>query len=241
MRDPKRGIEVRPPERAVPVFPAEFQRWDPALGRGYRIGNANAVPSGAGILNSGIEPVTLVNHGEVNRIGRWKVTLMVKDPAGNDVTRDGVGLRFVVTARMENDIIPRTCFVTLGDAQVIYAPGRAMEVIAINPSAIDLEAHWNIDEVTAGLSRWEDVQVFDALGGETDLELPPFCGSFEVFGVMGQAAPMLRGYGPGGTLLYSEIIGSPRSGPIPRIPSIDFTLQSGAPPTQHTVLFVCDG
>jgi len=213
------------------------------MGRGYRIGNFTPVPAGAGMPGSGVEAVTIVNHGEVNRIGRWKITMMVKDPEGNDVGKDGAGLRFTTIAKMENEIIPRTCFVTLGDAQVIYAPGRSLEVLAFNPMAIDLVAHWNIDEVTAGLARWEDSQFLDfgvIPAVETDVATPPFCGSFEVFGNTGDASPTLKGYAPGGSLVYTEILAVPRSGTIPRIPGLDFTITPGAG-TKHVIYFVCDG
>jgi hypothetical protein len=215
------------------------EAFDPAMGRGYRIGDLVDVP-GASVTQC------LSNYGHINRILRWKATLMVQDPEGNDSLRNGAGLRFTVLAKMENELIPRTCFVTVGDAQVIYAPGRSISIQAANPQAFELQAHYQLDEYAGGLSEWEDNQVFPALAAEADMALPNFCDSFEVFSPGATApAPRLRGYGPGGTLVYDEVLAVPRSGEIPRIPGVDYTLSpsggGGGGPQSHIILYNCVG
>ena len=226
-----------------PEVPKEFRDYDPGFGRGYRIGNAQMVPAGAGVLDS--NPILLTNHGRASTVGRWKISFGVKDPLGLDTSKSGAGLRFLVRARMENDDIPRTCFVDLGGGQCIYAPGRSINVIALNPSDIDLEAHWNIDEVTAGLGLWEDSQTFagaTALTAETPIDVPTFCGRFEVFTVSGDPPLVLTAYANGGAVVYSEPLSVPRSGTITRIPGVDFTLTPpGGGPQNAIVSFSCDG
>jgi len=221
------------------------------MGRGYRIGDFKAVPARAGFAASPpgsglVDPVVLVDNGEINIIRRWKVTLSCQDPEGNDPTRSGAGLRFTVLAKMENERIVRRCFTTTNQSAVIYAPGRSIRVLALNPNNFELEAHYQIDEFTAGLSDWKDQQFFggvDALTGETDLSVPPFCDTFEVFSPgAGSPPPRIRGYGPGGVVAYDEVLTVPRSGEIKRIPNLDYTLSpTGAAPQTHIVLYECTG
>ena len=152
-------------------------------------------------------------------------------------------MRFRVFAKMENELIPRTCFVTTGNAQVIYAPGRSLEITADNPQAFDLQAHYSLDEYAGGLSEWEDRQLITGMVAETDLELPNFCARFEVFSPGAAAAPpSVKGYGPGGVLVYEEVLAVPRSGEIPIIPQLDYTISpTGVPAQSHVVLYECVG
>ena len=210
--------------------------FDPAMGRGYRIGNAVAVP-GASVT------ACLSNYGHPDRIMRWKVTLMVQDPDGNDVLRNGAGLRFTFLAKMENELIPRTAFVSVGNSVVLYAPGRSISMQVAHPQSFALEAHYQLDEYAGGLAEWEDNQFFDKLIVESDMGLPNFCDTFQVFSPgTGAPAPRLRGYGPGGTLVYEEVLAVPRSGIIPRIPQVDYTLgPTGAVAQDHMILYNCVG
>jgi len=232
----------------------QFARFDPALGRGYRIGDHKPVPAYSGfqvgVGTQLVPPVVLADYGSPNRVHRWKVTVHVADPDGNDAPRSGAGLRFTILAKMENELIPRRCFVTVGSSQVLYAPGRSIRILALNPMDFQLEAHYNLDEFAGGLSTWEDMQYFGgsnpfsgALAAEADLNLPPFCSSFEVFSPgAGAPAPRLRAYGPGGVVVYDEVLTVPASGEIERIPNVDYTLDiTGAAPQTHMVLYQCTG
>lgn len=220
-----------------------FTRFDPAAGRGYRIGNQVVVPAGAGF---GVEPpVVLANHGDPAKIFRWKVILHTVLPEGGvDPVNAGCGLRFIVRPRMENDDIPRTCFVTLDDAQHIYASGRSLSVFAFNPNAFDLTAHISLDEYVGGLSIWEDVTLFEnTLVAEVPLDFPPFCSRFQITSPGAAApAPRIRGYAPGGVLVYDETLAVPRSGLVDRVPDLDYTIApTGGAPQSHAILFHCDG
>lgn len=224
--------------------PAAMTRFDPAMGRGYRIGDTVGIPPGTGVA-IGSEPKLIVNHGDISKVSRWKVTLTVTDPANNAPARDGARLRFVVTGKMENDTIPRRITVTLGQSGVIYTPGRSVTVAAYNPLPYALHADWQIDEVTAGISRWEDSEVLTAIdaGAEHVLDIPPFCTTLEVFAGAGTPAPTLRGY-QGATIvnaLYTEVLAVPRSGTIQVTPGLDYTLESGGLNQAYIVFYACFG
>lgn len=237
------GISSSAAELATGLPGSSWTRFDPAAGRGYRIGNQLVVPAGAGF--GGAPAVVMANHGDPSKIFRWKVILHTSLPTGvADPVNAGSGLRFLIRARMENDDIPRTCFVTLDDAQHIYASGRALEVLAFNPNAFELTAHISLDEYVGGLSIWEDVTIFENnLVAETELVFPPFCSRFQVMSP-GAAAPAarIRGYAPGGVVVYDDTLAVPRSGLIDRIPDLDYTIApTGAVPQSHAVMFHCDG
>jgi hypothetical protein len=274
----------------------DMTSFDPAAGRGYRIGDQKLVPAGSGF--NGVPPVNVANHGAADVIARWKVTFYVRDPAGSDSAQLGSRLRIVTLSKMENDEIPRRCTVTLDDAQVIYAPGRALQIFAYNPMPFDLVIEYNLDEVTAGLSRWEDVEFFrfdtlttgpccDGVGvfapnpptglpahdpDEQPLDIPPFCSGFAVYSDQQSPAfstgvpatgifpnlPLIRGYGRGGGIVYQDILLTPHSPFVDRIPGLDYTirifnpvaaviapltLQTGGPAhmVEYAVYYNCDG
>lgn len=222
--------------------PNPWTRFDPALGRGYRIGQRLIVPANSGFF-PGLPPTVLANHGDPEKIFRWKVTCYVTMPDGvTPPVLQGSGLRFVVRAKMENDNIPRTAFVTLGDAQALYAPGRSISVLAFNPNSYDLLAEVALDEYVGGISVWEDTLLYDNLLGETELVFPPFCSRFQVYTQAGAGAAEIRAYDPSGVIVYSEVLAVPRSGLLDRLPNTLYTIRpTGAPPQTHQVLFVCDG
>ncbi len=222
--------------------PNPWTRFDPALGRGYRIGQKLVVPAGAG-LNPWAPPTVLANHGDPEKIFRWKVTCYVTMPDGvADPPLTGAGLRFVVRARMENDNIPRTAFVTLGDAQALYAPGRSLSVLAFNPNPFDLVAEVALDEYVGGISVWEDTLLYEDLAAETELVFPPFCSRFQVFSRSTGGTCEVRAYAPSGAIVYNEVLGIPRSGMLDRLPNTDYTIRpTGVGLQTHQVLFVCDG
>jgi len=217
------------------------------MGRGYRIGDQRTISAGAGfpgVVPGIINPaVALANYGQPHEFRRWKVTLHVADPDGNTPALQGSGLRFTVTAKMENEIIPRRVFISVGDAQVIYAPGRSIEILGLNPNTFDLRAHWQVDEETAGLSTWEDREIFTALSAETVLDIPPFCDHFQIYSP-GAAAPSarVRGYATGGTVAFDSIVAVPDSGDLSRVPDLLYTITpTGAAPQVHAVRYQCVG
>lgn len=222
-----------------------FMRFDPAAGRGYRIGDQRAIPALAGfppLVGFPIPAELLVNHGFPDEIRAWKATLHVTDPTGVVPALTGAGLRFIVRAKMENDLIPRQCFVSVGNAQVIYAPGRSIEVQCFNPNAFVLTTHWQIDEATAGLAAWEDQELFLALAVQTPMTLPPFCDSFEVYSPgPGAPAPRVRGYGPLGVVVYDQTLPVPASGIVTVIPNVAYTIAPTAAPQDHIVRYACIG
>jgi hypothetical protein len=270
----------------------DMTSFDPAAGRGYRIGNQMTVPAGAGF--NGQPPVNVANHGAADVIARWKVTFYVRDPAGSDSSQQGSRLRIVTLSKMENDEIPRRCTVTLDDAQVIYAPGRALQIFAFNPMPFDLVIEYNLDEVTAGLSRWEDVEFFRFNAATTPkiaaapyvpnpptglpahdpfevaLDIPPFCSGFAVYSDQQSPAfssggaiatgifpnlPLIRGYGRSSNIVYQDVLLTPHSPFVDRVPGVDYTIRlfnpvpaTIAPLTLQTSPFIefavyynCDG
>ncbi len=230
--------------RSLPQeFPQDWKIVDPGMARGYRIGNANVVAANT----PAEDPQLLINHGQANKIGRWKVTVNVQDPDEGDVAQLGCGLHFILRCRMENDDIPRTTFVGKGGAMVIYAPGRSINLVAYNPNAIPLTAHWNIDEVTAGISVWEDRDIFSgatALSVETPLVLPTFCTYLEVFTTNVGTAPTLKGYPPGVAPvlpIYQETLAIPRSSKIQIVQGLDYTITPGHLGQALAVLYTCQG
>jgi hypothetical protein len=218
-------------------------RFDQALGRGYRIGDATRVPAQAGF---GVNPPVLVaNHGNAAGISRWKATLFTTDPEGNAGANDGARLRFVVTGKMENEIIPRRALVTRGEASVIYAPGRSISIAVYNPMDYALYAQWQIDEATAGISRWEDGEIFASIDINTEypLDIPPFCQSIQVFSGGGVSAPTLRGYQQSTQIapVYVEVVTVPRSEPIPVVPGLSYTIEAGGLSQTYAVYYACFG
>ena len=218
-------------------------RFDQAMGRGYRIGDSVLIPAQAGF--SGNPPVLIANHGNVGSVSRWKATLSTTDPDGNAGANDGARLRFVVTGKMENEIIPRRTLVTLGEASVVYAPGRSISIAVYNPMNYSLYAQWQIDEATAGVSRWEDSEIFSSIDSNTEytLDVPTFCQTLQIFSAGGVSAPTLRGYQRSTQLapVYVEIVTVPRSEAIPVVPGIDYTLEAGGLNQTYAVYYACFG
>lgn len=240
-----RGVFFPRPDGVPAGWPPNaMTRFDPALGRGYRIGDTTPVPAGAGVT-AGVPPVLLVNHGDVSKISRWKVSLSVTDPNHNAPSLDGARLQFVILGKMENEAVPRRITVTLGQGGVIYAPGRSVTVAAFNSLPYALHAEWQIDEVTAGMSRWEDAEILPNVnvGVEHGLDISPFAGALEVFSGAGAAAPTLRGYQKAtqAAAIYAEVLAVPRSGVIQITPGLDYTLESGGAGQTYAVYYSCFG
>lgn len=219
-------------------------RFDPALGRGYRIGKQETVPAGAGTTAAGTPPVVLYNSGNMDHVSRWRITLNARDPLGNVPALQGAGLRYIVTATQENETIPRTAFLNAqsNDAVVLYAPGRSLTVVAINENAFSLQSNFSVDEASAGLAEWRDQATFVALAAETELVLPNFCDWFEVATPSGAPLPRVRGYGPAGVLYYDEILTASNLQQVYRIPGLRYTLTpSGGGAGNYIALFHCLG
>ena len=233
--------------------PKEMRAFDPAMGRGYRIGDSVVIPALAG-FPGGPDAVRIVNHGDANRISRWKITLNTSDPNANDTDlRRGSSLQYRITASMENEVIPRRATVTVNDSQVVYAPGRTIEILAFNRMPWGLVAQYSLDEVTAGMSRWKDAENFEIGllttepgGQEFAMDFPPFCSAFEVFTKSTNPGATVRAYNGVGTMVYSETVAAPRSNLIIRIPGCDYTIEPPSNNMGHTtaaysVYYTCDG
>ena len=201
----------------------------------YKIGDQVLVPALSGV---GGTPTLLRNFFLPDRILRWKAVLSVELPDGVTLPANtSGGLRFRVTSRMGNEIQARTAFVGVGNAVVLYAPGRSLEIVAINPSAVTpFMAHYGTDEATAGFSPWEDFESFAAgdVVAETELTMQRFCREIEIFSVNGAPAPTLRGYDQTGTAVYLDVLPVPKSGRISASPNFRYTIQGAG---AYTVLY----
>lgn len=209
--------------------------FDPKMGRGYDLGNQVLIPAG--------ESVTLTNHGLVDHYFRWKVSLYAA-PAPNVVyqTNHAYYVDVLAEMRAENDDIPRPTQVAMGRGQVLYAPGRAINVVATNPTERDIVLHYSMDEATPGLSAWTVSERFTTDSGELELTVAPFAQSLQVLGLSGGVGWTLRGYDIDGNVLYQETLTMPRSAQIPVAPSLLYTLQPSLGGT-HTcmVVYQCVG
>lgn len=211
--------------------------FDPAMGRGYRAGNAVVIPAGTS--------QAVVNHGIVNQFFRWKVSLHVEP--GPEVVIPALTaffLRVTVTGKNENDIIEREVEVPLiGGGQVVYVPGRSLIVMVENPTDVDLTLHYSLDEATPGLSAWETSELFSLTAGvETALAIPNFANSIQILSLSGGASWILRGYDMNGVLTYRETLAPPRSADVSLAPNLVYTLEptvgAGVP---CNVLYQCAG
>jgi len=235
---PIHGLRVPSAKSPVSGYaPAPYMITDPAMGRGYRIGDQRVVPAGA-------TGFSIHNHGLVDHYYRWKVKLACSFPTGvPDPATDGMRLRFHIFGKAENDRIEHRVSVSPNDAQVVYVHGRSVEILCDNPTTVPLVAQYNLDEAAPGLSTWEDMEFFTALAVETPLDIPPFCDAFVVLSPGAAApAPRIRGYLPGGVVGYDEVLAVPRPLAIPRTPNLDYTIApTGAVPQVHTVHYQCVG
>lgn len=179
---PTRGLRIPPAKIPIPGYqPAPYMITDPAMGRGYRIGNQRTVPAGA-------TGFSIANHGLIDHYYRWKVTLGVAIPPGVvDPPTDGMRVRFHIFGKAENDRIEHRASVSPTDGQVVYVTGRSIEILADNPGAIPLIAQYNLDEASPGLSTWEDMEFFTALTAETPLDLSPFTDAIVVLSPGGKS------------------------------------------------------
>lgn len=208
--------------------------FDPALGRGHRGGDRVVIPAG--------ETVTLVNYGLQDGYFRWKVSLLAEgtDDGVYDV-QTAYPLLVQITGKYENDVITRTPNLSIGRNAVVYVPGRTLNVLATNPTDQPIAVHYSLDEATPGLSAWTSDDTL-TIAAETDLDIPPFASTLQLFGLTGGTNWTLRGYDSGGTVVYQEILNSPRSAQVPISPSLFYTVEPTAAGT-HAIhaLFQCVG
>lgn len=198
---------------------------DPAMARGYRIGDTKTVANGATEL--------LANHGHQDHYFRWKVTLGVRDADGVAYTPNtAYTALFNVLIKVENDRILRRCAVPRGGGQVLYAPGRFIDVSVTNAGSQPLQIDYNLDEATPGLSSWSWFEDLAGVVAETELDVPEFCTSAQIFTPTGSAGFTLRGYGATGALVYFETLFVPRSGEIALAPGLLYTVQNVGPGAQ---------
>ncbi|MCX7020724.1 MAG: hypothetical protein NTW26_00350, partial [bacterium] len=168
--------------------------FDPAIGRAYRIGGTEVIPSGT----LQFEPI-VTNHGQADVVTRWKVTLKGTDPDHHIAAGRGAHLRFLVGTKMESDYIIRRGTIHVrtqnpnpnllvqaldaldqGGAVTLYCVGRSLDVKVLNENAVagnDLTVDYAIDEADSGLSIWHDLQTYNMIlaGGivETGFNIPP--------------------------------------------------------------------
>lgn len=204
---------------------------DPLIGRGYLIGKVADVA--AGTLNQG-----LINHGLQDHFFRWKVTLSVveKDGVAYGANRAYCAL-FEIMIKSENERIRRRCAVPLAGGQVIYAPGRSIEVYTSNPTNQTLSVQVGLDEATPGLSSWKWFEDLSAIDAETALDIPEFCDSFHIQTPMGSAGFTVRGYDLTGAMAFEEVLATPSSREIYVNPGLAYTVQNVGPGTQSGVVY----
>lgn len=229
-RDPV-GRNVLSPQAGYPQgrFRGSF---DPAMGRGYRAGDRVVIAAG--------EQVTLVNHGLVDQYFRWKISLFA-DSAEGAVYDPNTAYPIIVTVtgKNENDAIPRQTIVGLGRGQVLYVPGRSLQVLALNPTEQPIGMHYSLDEATPGLSSWTtDEAVTVGTGVEYPLDVAAFAQALQLVGLTGATTWTLRGYDAAGTLVSNEVLSPPRSAIIPLAPSLYYTLEPTAGVGTHSCLIV---
>lgn len=217
----------------------DYFSFDPAMGRGYRIGNRILIPAGAGVT-AGTRPIQLANHGWQDQLYRWKITMGTE--ADTVLPPDtGAHLRYTALAKMENDLIPRTISVGPGEAGVLYAPGRALDLLVSNPSPFDLWANFSLDEASSGLADWADRETFIAIAAAQDMNPPTFCDTFKVYSVTGGNPPLVQGFDDLGNLVYSEVLAVPRSAEIDRIPGIRYTIAPAGGVGTYVIYYNCLG
>lgn len=192
--------------------------FDPAMGRGYRAGDAVRLEAG--------ETRMVNNHGLVDGFFRWKVRLHVEAAAdGVYAANRAFPVEVTVHGKNENDRIPQVVQVPLGGGQVIYVPGRSLEITVTNLTAQPLILHYGLDEATPGLSAWETSEILTGVAVETALDVPAFANSLRVFCISGGPAWILRGYDNSGTLIYQETLAVPRSADVELVPSLLYTIE----------------
>jgi hypothetical protein len=216
---------------------------------GYKIGDQVEVAALAGFAGN---PRQALRIGSLpNHIFRWKIQLAAAIPPGTVLPANGsAGLRFFVRASSGNEIITRRVFVqaslsngVVGNASILYVFGRSIDFEVENPSGFPMTAHYGLDEATAGFSYWSDFQTVSTAAAEVLLDLPPFCSSFEVVTLSTSPGAQLRGYNAAGTLVYDEVLTSPRSDRIAVVPGLRYTLAAsgGILPTNYEVAYYCLG
>ncbi len=203
----------------------------------YRLGNKVSVPA-----NTPVVSATIV--GSSQKYNRYKITIAALTPEGETLSAtDARFLDWELLCTVENDRITRSGRLSaVNGAQVVYAGGYAIDLRVGNPTAQDLDLHWSVDEDVAGLAKWEDAEEFLNLAIETVLAIPPFCDSLYVFSPGAAAiAPRLRGYNSTGTLMFDEVLPTPRSAEIQLTPGMLYTITPAAGVSTHAVLYTCIG
>jgi len=207
------------------------------MGRGYRTGANRNIPAGEVDLQ-------VHNAGMQDQFFRWKVTLACHQTRGTTLAPlTAYYLDVTVRGANENDQVDQVVQVPLGGAQVIYCVGRTLTITVDNPTDLDLTLNYRLDEATPGLSAWTVTQalVGSALT-ETELVLPNFVNTLQLYSASGGPTWTLRGYDLAATLLYSEVLSAPRSDAIPVLPTLLYTLEptlGAAVPA--SLLFQCSG
>lgn len=233
---PRLGENVLPPQAGYPQgkFHGAF---DPAMGRGYRIGVNRVIEAGADNLQ-------VHNAGMLDQFFRWKVSLSVQQaPGTTPPAATAHFLTITVRGASENDQIDQVVQVPLGGAQVVYCVGRALSIIVDNPTDLDLVLNYRLDEATPGLSSWTTTQAISGSAGtELELALPNFTNTLQVYSPSTGPTWVLRGYDLTGALVYDEVLTAPRSAAIPVLPTLAYTLEPNiGAAVPANVLYQCAG
>lgn len=197
---------------------------------GYtKIGDRVLVPAGAG-MTVGIPEVSLQNVTMADRIMRWGIVLAAEIPDGTVIPANtALGLQFVIRATSANELIPKTVYTEagvgeVGPARLMYARGRTLAIVAMNPTAVDLYAHYGLDNAVAGFSTWQTFEEITTDATEVTLYPPTYTTTMEVLTLSANPAAHLRGYNNAGVLVFDQTLTTPNSGAIPLYPGLLYTL-----------------
>lgn len=197
---------------------------------GYtKIGDRVLVPAGAG-MTVGIPEISLQNVSMADRIMRWGIVLGAEIPDGTVIPANtALGLQFAIRATSANELIPKTIYTEagigeVGPARLLYARGRTLSVVAMNPTAVDLYAHYGLDNAVAGFSTWQTFEEITTDATEVTLYPPPYTISMDVLTQQVNPAAHIRGYNNAGVLAFDQTLTVPNSGTIPLFPGLLYTL-----------------
>lgn len=207
---------------------------------GYLIAGKTPVPAGTRRLSL----TNIPRQGTM----RAKISFHTAAPSGVVVpVRTGISLTYEIQSSTSGDEFQRFVTVSVGDGQTLFVPARGLTLFVSNSTPYDLDANFTVDEHGGGgIGFWSVTQILQDIVAETALNIPPFTQSFEVFGLP-FVPPTLTGYGPTlvPTVMYQEPLAAPRSGPIPRVQNIDYTLTPFGPPggvpRTYVVRYQCQG
>ena len=202
-------------------------RLDRMFGYAEAQGNYQTIPAGGAVGD-------FVATRSPEKVVQYKLVLTCNAADGVVIpARTGVGLTFICKSSIQSEQTIRRIFVGAGESTVLYIPARSLNIEAVSNETVDLRADYGISQGVPGMSTWFSREII-AAGGETDIQPPSFAKALYVFGT---AASTLRGYGPGGVLLFTTPVAA-GSQAFSRVPGISLTLES---PGGSTIMYSCSG